>query len=64
MIIYLIVGLIKKIWCDSIGYNYIKMSQFFPKLYKVKLYKAKLDLSNYAAKPDIIFCMLILRVSH
>ena len=54
MTIYLIAGLIKKIWCDSsIGYSYIKMSQFFPKLYKVKLYKVNLDLSNYATKPDI-----------
>ena len=30
MIVDLIAGLIKKICCDSIGYNYIKMSRFFP----------------------------------
>ena len=34
MIIHLIVGLIKKIQCDSIGCNYIKMSKYFPKPYE------------------------------
>ena len=34
MIIHLIVGLIKKIWFDSIGCNCIKMSQYFPKPYE------------------------------
>ena len=55
MIVYLIAGLIKKIWCDSIGCNYVKMSQFFPKLYKPfgRDIKVKLDLSNYAIKIDI-----------
>ena len=32
MIIYLIAGSIKKIWCDSIGCHYKKMSRFFAKL--------------------------------
>ena len=55
MIIRLIAGLVKKIWCDSIGCNYIKMSQYFPKLYKSFgiVIKVKLDLSNYATKTDI-----------
>ena len=34
VIIHLIAGLIRKIWCDSIGSNYIKMSLFFPKSFK------------------------------
>ena len=55
MIVHLIAGLIKKIWFDSIGCNYIKMSQFFPKLYKPfgRGIKVKLDVSNYATKTDI-----------
>ena len=31
MIINLKAGLIKKIWCGSIGCNYMKMSRFFSK---------------------------------
>ena len=45
----------KKIWCDSVGCNYIKMSRSFPKLYQpfgIGI-KVKLDLSNYATKTDI-----------
>ena len=55
MIVYLNAELIKKIWCDSIGWNYVKMSRFFPKLYKPfdRDIKVKLDLSNYATKTDI-----------
>ena len=55
IIIHLIVGLIKKIWCDSIGCNYIKISRFFPKLYKPFSggIKVKLDLSDYARKTDL-----------
>ena len=53
--IHLIAGSIKKIWCDSIGCNFIKMSKFFPKLNKPfgRGIKVKLDLSNYATKTDI-----------
>ena len=55
----------KKIWCDSVGCNYIKTSRFFPKLYQpfgIGI-KVKLDLSNYATKTDIKnISMLILRV--
>ena len=55
----------KKIWCDSVGCNYIKMSRFFPKLYQpfgIGI-KVKFDLSNYATKTDIKnISMLILRV--
>ena len=55
MIVYLNAELKKKIWCDSIGWNYVKMSRFFPKLYKPfgRDIKVKLDLSNYATKTDI-----------
>ena len=55
MIIYLIAGSIKKIWCGSIGCHYTKMSRFFAKLYKPfgRGIKVKLDLSNYAAKTEI-----------
>ena len=55
MIVHLIAGLIKNIWFDSIGCNYLKMSQFFPKLYKPfgRGIKVKLDVSNYATKTDI-----------
>ena len=45
----------KKIWCDSVGCNYIKMSRFFPKLYQpfgIGI-KVKFDLSNYPTKTDI-----------
>ena len=55
MIIHLIVGLIKKIQCDSIGCNYIKMSKYFPKPYEPfgGEINVKADLSNYTTKVDI-----------
>ena len=55
VIIHLIVGLIKKIQCDSIGCNYIKMSKYYPKPYKQfgRGIEVKRDLSNYATKSDI-----------
>ena len=34
MMVDLIAGLIKKIWCDFINWNYAKMSRFIPRLYK------------------------------
>ena len=48
MIIHLIVGLIKTIW--------YKMSQYFPKQYESFRgdINVKVDLSNYAAKADLI----------
>ena len=54
MIIHLIAGLIKKIQCDSIGCNCIKMSQYFPKPYEPfgGDINVKVDLSNYATKTD------------
>ena len=67
MIIYLIVGLIKKIWFDSIGCNCIKMSQSFPKPYEPfgGDINVKIDLSNYATKKILkIFHMLIHQVLH
>ena len=51
MIIRLIVGLIKKTWC-----NYIKMSQYFAKPFNSHFddsIKVKIDLTNYATKADI-----------
>ena len=69
VIVYLIVGLIKKIWCDSsvclktrflsymfkTRFNIIKMSQYFPKPHEAFSgnIKVKVDLSNYATKADI-----------
>ena len=55
MIIHLMVGLIKKIQCDFIDCNCIKMSRFFPKPYKQfgGNINVKVDLSNYATKTDI-----------
>ena len=55
MIVYLIAGLIKKIWCDSIDCNCIKMSRYYPKPFKPFdiNFKVKVDLSNYATKTDI-----------
>ena len=52
VVVHLIAGLIKKIWCDSIGCNYIKMSLFFPKPYKQfgRGIRVKVDHSNYATK--------------
>ena len=54
VIVHLIAGLIKNIQCDSIGCNCIKMSRYFPKLYKPfgRNIKVKVDLSNYATKAD------------
>ena len=55
MIIHLMVGLIKKIQCDFIDWNCIKMSRFFLKPYKQfgRNINVKVDLSNYATKTDI-----------
>ena len=58
MIIHLIAGLIKKIYCDSIywiQFYCIKMSQYFPKPYEPfgGDINVKVDLSNYATKADI-----------
>ena len=55
MIIRLIAGLIKKIWCNSIGCNCIKMRKYYPKPYKQfgRGVNVKVDLSNYATKADI-----------
>ena len=55
MIIHQIVGLIKRIWCHSIGCNYMEMSRCFPKEYKQfgKNINSKIELSNYATKADI-----------
>ena len=69
IIVYLIVGLIKKIWCDSnvclktrfssdvfkTRFHLIKMSQYFSKPYEAFCgdIDAKVDLSNYATKADI-----------
>ena len=66
MIIHLIAGLIKKMWCDSIDFNsivlvekhdfhLIKMSKYFPKPYEPfgGDINVKVDLSNYATKADI-----------
>ena len=55
MIVYLIAGLIKKIWCNSIDCNCIKMSRYYPKPYKPFdiNFKVKVDVSNYATKTDI-----------
>ena len=54
MIVHLIAGLIKKIWCYSIGCNCIKMSQYFPKPYELfgGDINVKVDLSSYATKTD------------
>ena len=55
MIIHLIAGLLKKIQCDSIGCNCIKISQYFPKPYEPfgGDINVKVDLSNYGTKADI-----------
>ena len=47
MIVYLIVGLIKR--------HCIKMSQYFPKPFRNfgESINVKADLSNYATKPDL-----------
>ena len=67
MIIHLIAGLIKKIQCDSIGCNCIKMSQYFPKPYEPfdGDSNVKADLSKMQQKQILqIFHMLILQVLH
>ena len=60
MIIHSIVGLIKKIQCDSNvclkhDFHLIKTSQYFPKPYEAfgGDINVKVDLSNYATKADI-----------
>ena len=55
MIIHLKARLIKKIQRDSIGCNYVKMSQYFPKPYEPfgGDINVKVDLSNYETKADI-----------
>ena len=58
MIIDLIIGLIKKIWCDYnywLQFHFIKMSQYFPKRYDSfgEDINVKVDLSNYATKANI-----------
>ena len=63
MIIHLIAGLVKKIWCDSIvrvfktlvTLQHIKMSKYFPKPCRSfgRNINVKDDLSNYATKTDI-----------
>ena len=55
MVINLIAGQIKRIQCDFIGCNSIKMSKYYPKPYKAfgRNINFKVDLSNYATKADI-----------
>ena len=55
VITHLIVGLIKKIWCDSNVLQCKKMSQFFPKPYEPfgGDINVTVDLSNYATKTDL-----------
>ena len=55
MIVHLIAGLIKKIWCNFIGCNYIKMRRFFLKSFRSfeRNINVIVDLSNYARKADI-----------
>ena len=55
MINHLIARMIKKIQCDSIGCNCLKMSQYFPKPYEQfgGYINIKVDLSNYASKTNI-----------
>ena len=55
MINHLIARMIKKIQCDSIGCNCLKMSQYFPKPYEQfgGYINIKVDLSNYATKTNI-----------
>ena len=61
MIMVLIVGLIKKTWCNNIiraqktldASKRIKMSQFFPKPFNLHFgdsIKVNIDLSNFATK--------------
>ena len=55
VIIHFIVGLIKKIWCDSNVLQCIKMSKFFPEPYKPfgGYINVRVDLSSYATKTDL-----------
>ena len=55
MVIHLIAGQIKRIQCDFIGCNSIKMSKYYPKPYKTfgRNINVKVDLSNYVTKADI-----------
>ena len=65
MIIYLIVGLMKKIQCDSIvrvlkplvDLKRIKMNKYFPKPFRSfgRNINVKVDLSNYTTKQKQIF---------
>ena len=55
IIIHLILGLIKKIWCDSNILQCIKMSKLFPKTYEPfgGDISGTVDLSNHATKTDL-----------
>ena len=55
IIIHLIAGLIKKIWCDSNVLQCIKISRFFAKPYERfgGDINVTVDLSNYARKADL-----------
>ena len=63
VIVHLIAGLIKKIWCDSIvrvlkalvALQRIRMSKYFPKPFRSfrRNINVKVGLSNYATKTDI-----------
>ena len=53
MIIHLIVGLIKKIWCDSNILQCIKMSKFFPGPYEPFDIYVTVNVLNYATKTDL-----------
>ena len=55
IIIHLIVGLIKKIWCDSNLLQCIKMGKFFPEPYEPfgEDINVTVVLSNYATKTDL-----------
>ena len=55
MIAHLIAGLIKKIWYDFIGCNYIKNESIFPQSFRIFTgnINVKVDLSNYTTKSDI-----------
>ena len=55
VIIHLISGLIKKIWCDFLKISIYKNEQIFPKSFRSfgRNINVKLDLSNYATKSDI-----------
>ena len=50
IIVHLIVGFIKKIWCDSNTLHCIKMTKFFAEPYESfsRYINVRVDLSNYA----------------